>query len=204
MTQEVQLDSALDTLADYTRYMGNTVVDSNVEGIITEIVRGREYELTGLHIDHGDHTVVVAGHEDLHYVTMGYYLSVPQIIQNSLTESTLQLINEMDDDEYSTIYDVIDTPDIDTWQGYRSHFTLVVSGGGFGTSLYPVGNAEIETVSITKKIFPQEDSFELSRYADSVQSIVTAGSRAAAFLSSSLNINEHEEDPSKTELTLDY
>lgn len=199
----------LDTLAEYTRDIGDWVEEESVPSLLGGTVRDQEYSLTGHQCRSGDSVYLIIVHPDLRFGSILYYFSILDNIGADLELETAEAIvdDEIDDEETirevaaETLLDGVDREEMDMLRSYCYQF---ISGPTHDTEFGNNESGSFTYFGTSHDIYPYEDSFGISDFYQAVRAAVGAGRRGNRLVSRSVYIDIDEESPEETKLEINF
>lgn len=205
MFTDEELTDVLALLADYSRQIGDEVLVENEPGIVST---EEGAELRGNRLAHGEHIYLCAGHEEREYFSILFFASLTQNIANSLSEDVAAEIVESRNEEavenvnMQAVNILLSEIPEATMTNLNANLFLVTSSGLYGTNFDVSQSGTLRGFHIEKKIFPNTNSFDVSRYNEAVQAVVSGGTRASTYLSQSIHLDIDADNPGDSEIEI--
>jgi len=209
MTSKYDFSSKLDQIATYVKDIGDVIEEYDVDDLFTITFNNDEYSVRGHRCDSGDNIYLVFGHPEIRPMAVVYFLSVTQNtgarIETDTAESILDDLPDSDHELKETaaerLLDDVDSAEMDALINYTYMF---IAGPTHDTQIYTNDEGSLTGFNVSKMIFPYEDDFGIREFSDSVKTVIGAGERGSRLLSRSIFVSHDQEDPSNTELEINF
>lgn len=198
MSSDDEFLEQLDHLGTLVERIGGTVINRQEEGIVSSEINGQEKELTGHKCLHGHHLYAIAGHPDIEYFQLYYFLSLKDDIAEHISTTTGS------DVDGELVEKLLDRTAREDMEGLKYNLYMDVSSPSYATSLHETKAGSLSVLEINKKLFPNSENFDISTFEEKVQALISGGSRGQAILSNSINVIVDEDNPNGSQVRISY
>lgn len=210
MPDSKDLEETLDQLAKQVEDTGDEVLETHVPDLIEVTVRNNEdYSMHGHRCRTGQNHYYIAGHPDLRFVAVVYFLSIrdniAQDLEHEIAEGIVEQEYEDDIDLHlkaaDALLEKVPRSDMDTFESYSYQF---IAGGPYETTLEKDESGNVVLMAVGREIFPYEPSYGISDLYESVQTVVSVGERGMRLIGRTIYLDVDHESPNNTELKFNY